>query len=288
MPFANSIAGGNGSLVRTQLQSGNYVAGVSGWRIGKDGSAEFNNGTFRGSITAGNPAGQHFVLNNPSTGDAIDVYDTLNRLVFKLDSTGGLFSINQPGTNYTQLFSAALVFSNLNVPPFSAAGMVATSNGFGSQVQIDSGHGTSGSGDANITYSDSLDSGTNRSALTAFQGSDGVSVAGVNGNLVQNDVLTGLNYMVHFGTYTATTFAPGGTSAGNWTVAHGCNFTPNGVIAFCNEASSASFNQTANFHSFVGGNVTLTIMGSTGVNVAPTMLPAGQNEVVFMLFYGNT
>ena len=35
------------------LRSPNYAAGVSGWTINQDGSVEFNNGTFRGSIVGG-------------------------------------------------------------------------------------------------------------------------------------------------------------------------------------------------------------------------------------------
>jgi hypothetical protein len=34
------------------IQSTNYVAGVSGWRINHDGAAEFGDGTFRGAVTA--------------------------------------------------------------------------------------------------------------------------------------------------------------------------------------------------------------------------------------------
>lgn len=49
-PFTNSIIGGGGSLVRQQIKSPDYVAGVSGWIIRKDGSAEFNDATFRGTI----------------------------------------------------------------------------------------------------------------------------------------------------------------------------------------------------------------------------------------------
>lgn len=38
-------------LVRPALQSPNYVAGSAGWSINRNGSAEFNAGTFRGPIT---------------------------------------------------------------------------------------------------------------------------------------------------------------------------------------------------------------------------------------------
>jgi len=40
--FQHSIAGGNGNLVVTALQSPNFVSGVSGWQIDKNGNAEFN------------------------------------------------------------------------------------------------------------------------------------------------------------------------------------------------------------------------------------------------------
>ncbi len=56
--FGNAVVGGLGKLVREFIRSANYVAGVSGWTINRDGSAEFNNGTFRVGVivgTAGNP-----------------------------------------------------------------------------------------------------------------------------------------------------------------------------------------------------------------------------------------
>lgn len=54
MPFANDITGQNGKLIRQQMQSPNFVSGSAGWIIRKDGTVEFNNGTFRGSIAIGN------------------------------------------------------------------------------------------------------------------------------------------------------------------------------------------------------------------------------------------
>jgi hypothetical protein len=52
MGFRNEMFGGV-TLVREAMQSPNYAAGVSGWSIKRDGSVEFNNGTFRGSLVAG-------------------------------------------------------------------------------------------------------------------------------------------------------------------------------------------------------------------------------------------
>lgn len=57
--FADPIVGGGDQLVRNAIQSQNYVAGVSGWRIAKDGSFEANNGTFRGAVVVGPTTGAH-------------------------------------------------------------------------------------------------------------------------------------------------------------------------------------------------------------------------------------
>lgn len=54
----NSILAGAGTLIRTMIQSPNYVPGVSGWTINKDGSAEFNNLTVRGQFL-----GTNFIIN---------------------------------------------------------------------------------------------------------------------------------------------------------------------------------------------------------------------------------
>lgn len=57
--FSNAIVGGAGVLKRKAIQSFNYVAGVAGWTINADGTAEFNNLTVRGSFF-----GQQFIVNN--------------------------------------------------------------------------------------------------------------------------------------------------------------------------------------------------------------------------------
>jgi hypothetical protein len=41
MSFTNSPLGGQGNLLVQQIQSPNFEHGVQGWRIAKDGSAEF-------------------------------------------------------------------------------------------------------------------------------------------------------------------------------------------------------------------------------------------------------
>jgi len=49
VPFTNPLVAGT-TLIRDAIQSPNYIAGVSGWSINKDGSAEFNDLTVRGEL----------------------------------------------------------------------------------------------------------------------------------------------------------------------------------------------------------------------------------------------
>src|ERR1700755_1932657 len=51
--FSNAVVGGVGTLIRNFIKSFNYIAGVAGWIITKDGSAEFNNATVRGTVVIG-------------------------------------------------------------------------------------------------------------------------------------------------------------------------------------------------------------------------------------------
>lgn len=55
MPYGNPVVSGS-VLVRTAIQSIDYVTGVSGWAIMRDGTAEFNNITVRGTFEAGGGA----------------------------------------------------------------------------------------------------------------------------------------------------------------------------------------------------------------------------------------
>lgn len=50
--WADPIAAGDGSLIFPQVKSPNYVAGVSGWILKRNGDVEFGNAVIRGSFTA--------------------------------------------------------------------------------------------------------------------------------------------------------------------------------------------------------------------------------------------
>ena len=48
--FENNIINALNALIRAAIHSPNYVPGATGWSINKDGSAEFNNLTIRGTF----------------------------------------------------------------------------------------------------------------------------------------------------------------------------------------------------------------------------------------------
>lgn len=48
--WTSPIAAGDGSLIYPSIKSPNFVTGVAGWYIGRDGIVEFASGTFRGEV----------------------------------------------------------------------------------------------------------------------------------------------------------------------------------------------------------------------------------------------
>lgn len=51
--FNTPLAGAGGALILPSLHSPQYIPGVAGWTINRDGSAEFNNALFRGQVFVG-------------------------------------------------------------------------------------------------------------------------------------------------------------------------------------------------------------------------------------------
>ncbi len=107
MVFQDPVLAGE-KLIHTGIRSDNYVAGLTGWRIARDGTVEFNSGTFRGQLTSGTDPGKHIVLNSASTGDAIDVYNTSNQLIFSVNALGIAKSTN-PATGISSSLQSGQV-----------------------------------------------------------------------------------------------------------------------------------------------------------------------------------
>lgn len=76
MTFTDPIIGGQSKLIRSAIQSPNYVPGVSGWTINRDGSYELGpGGSIRGDVLITDPDGSyiHIYDENPGDGTVIEM-----------------------------------------------------------------------------------------------------------------------------------------------------------------------------------------------------------------------
>lgn len=76
--FTNSILAGVGALIRLYIKSPNYVPGVSGWSINKDGSAEFSGALIRGEFDLGPGSPSPRVAINPNIPAVLANWDVAN------------------------------------------------------------------------------------------------------------------------------------------------------------------------------------------------------------------
>ena len=270
MTFSNPIVAGQ-NLVIPGIQSPNYQAGVSGWRIARDGSVEFNLGTFRGSIEAGSLSGQHFWVNNPNTGDVIDVYNSSNKNVFSIDATGRLVATSSISTANVVINGANLFFEDTaqspKLPPFLSGSLgpdLIALNLVGGQPQ-------------------NAAAGVNGASITLFTGDTSASEwieaeqRGSQGALLQLASSTNANQLVTLGTYTVTTDA-GGTGIFN----HNCGYTPKfGFLVGVNGIGANFPYQYAWFaNPFTSTTAKAAFKDNLGAALASTTLG------VFGLFFG--
>lgn len=223
-PGNQAIVGGT-VLRIPAIQSPDYVPGQTGWIIRQDGSAEFNAGTFRGSIEVGSLTGQHFWVNNPSTGDVIDVYNSANKLVFSIDATGRVVSTSSVSTAEVVIAGANLLFEdsaqNPIQPPFANGTLAAGATSMNLTAGQPANYTGSGQG-AFITLSTGTTTGSEQ--IAAEQ-------RGIQGTLVMTDT-SNVNQLVHAAMISCTTNA-----SGDGTSNHGCSFTPTVINATCSPTS---------------------------------------------------
>jgi hypothetical protein len=271
MTFRDPILGGN-ELVRTAMQSDGYAAGVSGWRIGRDGSAEFNSGVFRGSLSAGSDPGQHFVVSNPATGDALDVYDSANHLIFAITNQGLAASYTtgsspQPSAGFQ---NAQLIFSDNATPTAHNSTMswspAAVSAAQGVVTILNSGY-VSDIGALEILCGSA--DGSKRPTVQAVE-------RGHQGSVVVSDQVS-TNNLVHMGSYSGTTNA-----SGHLIIAHGCGFTPKGCVPIGN-ANGTFANLTAGVNS---AGFTSTNFDTSWINAATGAAYANLLVTMYALLWG--
>lgn len=118
--FAHDIAGGNGNLVITSVQSPGFVTGVEGWQIRKDGSAEFNDlvirGTFSGNYFIINTAGFFLYSGPPALGNLVTAITSASGTdEFGNTYTGPGIAISGTGPNEIQVrpdLDAILIYAS--------------------------------------------------------------------------------------------------------------------------------------------------------------------------------
>lgn len=96
MGFRSSILAGT-TLVRAAIQSEDYVPGVSGWAVFRNGDVEFNSGTFRGTLAAAMIIGSVFgssttdpsIWINEDDQNTIRAYDAAGDLLLEIGARPG-------------------------------------------------------------------------------------------------------------------------------------------------------------------------------------------------------
>jgi hypothetical protein len=112
MTFGSPVVGGT-TLIRAAIHSPDFVAGVSGWTINRDGSAEFNDVVIRGTVVAGGGA-----VTLDDTGLTVI---TATRKV-DINTTQGLIihSIPDDGS-FGQIVPTAIVLNEIDPSPLGVA-----------------------------------------------------------------------------------------------------------------------------------------------------------------------
>lgn len=143
---------GGVNLVLPAFQSPDYVPGVSGWSVFIDGSCEFNNGTFRGTVTASTFQGSNFTINSagaffysatPALGNLIgSIAPAAGTDIYGNKYVAGVGVYDNPNSLFAELFAGQLRVGQIvaGVPDTGNAGtMVATFSGLpGAQTIITS------------------------------------------------------------------------------------------------------------------------------------------------------
>lgn len=102
--FSNSTVGGIGNLIRKFIQSVPFVSGSTGWRIGRDGTAEFNGATFRGGVVVSGNNGVLFYSSTPAHGNLVGSISPTGGV----DAFGNAYPTGFMFTNGTLTFKASV------------------------------------------------------------------------------------------------------------------------------------------------------------------------------------
>jgi len=165
--FQHDVAGGQGNLVVTSLQSPNFEAGSMGWQVAKNGNAEFNNAIIRGIVESGQfigtGEGNEILIYTaaPAAGDLIasvsstnDTDAEGNTVVDGLASYGPNAGRVQVAANQSTGIPYVIWVppsaAHVSVPPQANAEAVTPGSTEYYQLTLTSGHPASGPTDASL------------------------------------------------------------------------------------------------------------------------------------------
>lgn len=122
MTFRNSVVGGT-VLVRSAIESQNFVTGATGWQIKADGTAEFNNVIIRGGTVI---SGTSLYYDGPPAA---------GNLILSLSATAGTDSYGNAYVKGVGVYNSSgdqiqLVDSDLTLTGADGSTVILTANGF--------------------------------------------------------------------------------------------------------------------------------------------------------------
>lgn len=163
------------------------------------------------TVPTGATSGERVIIANQANGDAIDIYDVANQLVFSIDKNGRLVSYSTVNTAEVVIVGASVFFEDSaqspQLPP-QIQGLLAPD-----QVDLVLSSGTPRNAAGLTSATLQLISGDTSSSPTIQ-----ASQRGVTGVVMQADA----NQLVHTGTYSGTV----ADAFGDVLIAHNAGFTP--------------------------------------------------------------
>lgn len=167
------------------------------------------------TVPTGATSGERVIIANQANGDAIDIYDTANQLVFSIDGNGRLVSYSTLGTSTAVIVGGGLVFEDTTQNPQIAPRASGSTDPTGTTLLLDGGVPQNAVGGITPAF---LSLNTNTSL-----GSPWISAGqrDVQGAVLQTDSTQDppINNIVHVQTYSIAT---DGTGAA--TFSHNCGF----------------------------------------------------------------
>lgn len=221
------------------------------------------------TIPSGATTGKRVVIVDPVTGNAIEIYNASNVLVFSIDGDGIVTSMD-PATDFVvRMFQGAIDFDTQAGIAFP--GTISETFSPRTDLNITSGFTAVGDQASSIDLFGSTGAGTKDETVV------GTQRGGVVGSFMQSDQ-TATDNLFHSAIYSV---AVAGV-AGQLTFNHNCGFTPTrGTFAPLTNMSQGNWADAFGTHGFTSTQARLTAFFQTG-----TAVGIGTTVTFYATFYG--